>query len=179
MPSAHKVEVLIRSLSGKHLGFVVIGIPEDQFLELKAKFPEKGFSGQDPRVNEAIEESVTEEERERIAIHLKQPHNTKLRFELFGGILHVVDEAKENPAFESNGKKFWVKPKQNYRNLPMKPVIYLYVVVAIIAAALVDLAGMFITKQFGDSGSAADPITLAVAAIVLVSIIGYGLLKSR
>ena len=61
----------------------------------------------------------------------------------------------------------------------MKPVIYLYVVVAIIAAALVDLAGMFITKQFGGSGSAADPITFAVAAIVLVSIIGYGLLKSR
>jgi hypothetical protein len=61
----------------------------------------------------------------------------------------------------------------------MKPVIYLYVAVAIIAAALVDAAGMFIRKQFGGSGSAADPITIGFAAVVLVSIIGYGLLKRR
>jgi hypothetical protein len=61
----------------------------------------------------------------------------------------------------------------------MKPVIYIYIVVAIIAAALVDVAGMLFSKQLGGSGSAADPMIIGVAAIVLAAIIGYGLLKSR
>ena len=67
MPSAYKIEFCIESLSGEKLfGFVVVGIPENQFLELKAKFPDVGFKGQNPEINEAIKEGFTEEEKERI-----------------------------------------------------------------------------------------------------------------
>jgi hypothetical protein len=47
---------------GNPLGSAMVGIPEEQFLELNAKFPPRGFAGQNPKVNEAIKESITEEE---------------------------------------------------------------------------------------------------------------------
>ncbi|MGA8655869.1 MAG: hypothetical protein WB586_06940 [Chthoniobacterales bacterium] len=52
------------------------------------------------------------EETERIAAHLGLPADTKLKFELYASLPHVVDEAKEKPSFESSGKKFWINPKQ-------------------------------------------------------------------
>ena len=54
MPSAHKIELQIVSPSGKPLGLVIVGIPEDQFLKLKAEFPDKGFSGQQRFAHERI-----------------------------------------------------------------------------------------------------------------------------
>jgi hypothetical protein len=48
----------------------VLGIPEEQFLELIARFPEKGFSGQNPKVNEAARDGVTEWEKKQNAEHL-------------------------------------------------------------------------------------------------------------
>ena len=92
--------------SGNPLGSVMVGIPEEQFLELKAKFPSRGFAGQNPKVNEAIKESITEEEKTEIAEHLGIRH-THFSFE-FKAARHFIDEANERPSFESNGKKFWI-----------------------------------------------------------------------
>ena len=82
----------------------MVGIPEEQFLELNAKFPSRGFAGQNPKVNEAIKESITEEEKTEIAEHLGIRH-THFTFE-FKAARHFIDEANERPSFESNGKKF-------------------------------------------------------------------------
>jgi hypothetical protein len=113
MACAHKVELRIESpFSEKLFGSVVIGIPENQFFELIAKFPAISFTGQNPKVNEAIKEGITKEERERIAKHLGLRPNTEFKFE-FQGILRYLDEAKEKPSFESNGKKLWAFPQQS------------------------------------------------------------------
>jgi hypothetical protein len=41
MPCAYKTELHVESPSGAVVfGFVVVGIPESQFLELKARFPD-------------------------------------------------------------------------------------------------------------------------------------------
>ncbi len=60
MSSAHKLEFLVMSGQAHH-GFVVVGIPADQFLKLKTDYPDRQWSGQDPKVNEAIKDGVTEE----------------------------------------------------------------------------------------------------------------------
>jgi hypothetical protein len=91
---------------------VEIGIPENQFLELIAKFPAVGFTGPNPKVDEAIKEGITKEERGRIAKHLGLRPNTEFKFE-FQGILRYVDKAKEKPSFESNGKEFWIFPRKS------------------------------------------------------------------
>ena len=109
MPSAHKIELQIVSPSGEPLGLVIVGIPEDQFLKLKAEFPDKGFSGQRPKVNQAIKEGITKQEKDHIAKHPGLPGNTKLKFQFEGIPRSYVDEAKEKPSFESHGKKFWIK----------------------------------------------------------------------
>jgi hypothetical protein len=111
--TAHKIELRIESPSSEKLfGFVVIGIPENQLLELIAKFPDAPFTGQNPKVNEAIKEGITKEEREPIAKHLGLRPNTEFKFE-FQGFLRYLDEAKEKPSFESNGKKFWIYPRKS------------------------------------------------------------------
>ena len=113
MPSAHKIELRVESPSGKKVfGFVIIGIPENQFLELKAKFPDEGFKGINPRLNEAIKQDITKEENERIAEHLSLRPNTESKFEC-ERILRYLDETKEKPRFESNGKKFWIFPRES------------------------------------------------------------------
>jgi hypothetical protein len=48
MLSAHKVQIQIYLPSGKSPGFVVVGIPDDEFLKLKAEYPEGGFKGHNP-----------------------------------------------------------------------------------------------------------------------------------
>jgi hypothetical protein len=112
MACAHKLELRAESRSGeKVFGFVVIGIPENQFLELKAKFPDEGFKGQNPKLNEAIKQDITKEESERIAEHLSLRPNEKSKFEC-ETILRYLNEAKEKPRFESNGKKFWIFPRE-------------------------------------------------------------------
>jgi hypothetical protein len=111
MPSAHKVQIQIYSPSGKSPGFVLVGIPDDEFLKLKADYSEGGFKGHNPKLDVAIKGAITKEETERIARHLNLPYDTKLKFLTRGGIPRFVDEAK--PAFESNGKKFWIFPQQS------------------------------------------------------------------
>jgi|SRR5271165_5555233 len=109
MLSAHKLEFLVQPLSGLELyGYVVIRIPEDQFLRLKAEFPDRQWAGQDPKVNEAIKEGITKEEREEIAKHLKLLPRTEFQIIFRTPGPRYVDEAKENPSFEMNGKKFWM-----------------------------------------------------------------------
>src|SRR6516165_4962503 len=94
MPCAHKTELRVESPSGEVVfGFVVVGIPESQFLELKAKFPDEGFKAQNPKLKQAVKQDITKEEREQIIEHLR---------------LRPDAEAKEQPRFESNGKKFWI-----------------------------------------------------------------------
>lgn len=106
--TAHKIELRIESPSGgKVLGYVVIGISESRFLDLKNKFPDEGFKGQNPKVNEAIKEGITEDEKRQIAQHLGIWSNANFKFE-FQTITRYVDEAKQHATFESNGKKFWV-----------------------------------------------------------------------
>jgi hypothetical protein len=112
MLSAHKIELRIESPSGDKLfGSVVIGIPENQFLELIAKFPAVSFTGQNPKVNEAIKEGITKEERGRMAKDLGFPADTEPKFE-FQGMLRYIDEARETPSFESSGRKFWIFPRK-------------------------------------------------------------------
>lgn len=106
--TAYKIDLRLEPPSGwKPFGHVVIGIPEKQFLELKARFPDEGFKGQSPKVDQAIKEGITDNEREQIANHLGLRPNTQLRFE-FQTIVGYVDEAKQKPQFENNGKKFWI-----------------------------------------------------------------------
>ena len=108
MPCAHKTELRVESPSGEVVfGFVVIGISENQFLELKAQFPDEGFKGQNPKLKEAVKQDITKEEREQIAEHLRLKSGTEPRFEC-ETIVRYLDEAKEQPRFESNGKKFWI-----------------------------------------------------------------------
>ena len=108
MPSAHKTELRVESPSGELVyGFVVVGIPESQFLELKAKFPDEGFKGQNPRLKESVKQDITKEEREQIAEYLRLRPDTEPKFEC-ETIVRYLDEAKEIPRFESNGKKFWI-----------------------------------------------------------------------
>jgi hypothetical protein len=106
--TAYKIDLRVEPPSyGKPFGHVVIGIPENQFLELKAKFPDEGFKGQNPKVDQTIKEGITNDEREQITKHLGLGPNTGFRFE-FEGIVHHIDETKEQPQFESSGKKFWI-----------------------------------------------------------------------
>ena len=111
MSCAHKTELRVESASGEVVfGFVVVGIPESQFLELKAKFPNegfKGFKGQNPKLKQAVKQDITKEEREHIIEHLRLRPDAEAKFEC-EAIVRYLDEAKEQPRFESNGKKFWI-----------------------------------------------------------------------
>src|SRR6516225_4165661 len=108
MPCAYKMELRVESLSGELvLGFVVVGINENQFLELKAKFPDEGFKKQNPKLKEAIKQDITHEEREQIIELLRLSPDAEPKFEC-ETIVRYLDEAREQPRFESNGKKFWV-----------------------------------------------------------------------
>ncbi len=76
---AHKTEIVVLSLSGEKRGYVVIGIPEEQFRELNAKFPPQSpFAGQNPKVNEAIKDGISE--ADHIRRHLNLRRSTKLKF---------------------------------------------------------------------------------------------------
>jgi hypothetical protein len=93
----------------KNVDYVVIGIPEEQFRELNAKFPPQSpFAGQNPKVNEAIKDGISDEEADHIRRHLNLQRSTKLKFTFEGIAQHLVDEAKRKPSFVLNGKSFWV-----------------------------------------------------------------------
>ena len=66
--------------------------------------------GPNPKVDDAIRQSITEEEKRQIRKHLKIPFYSDFKFK-FQGIGRPVDETTEKPTFEGeNGKKFWVIP---------------------------------------------------------------------
>ena len=101
MPCAHKTELRVESASGEVVfGFVVVGIPESQFLELKAKFPDERFKGQNPKLKQAVKLDITKEEREHIIEHLRLRPDAEAKFEC-GAIVRYLDEAKEQPRFAS------------------------------------------------------------------------------
>jgi hypothetical protein len=101
MPCAHKTELRVESPSGEVVfGFVVVGITESQFLELKAKFPDEGFKKQNPKLREAIKQNITQEEREQIIEHLRLRSDANPKFEC-ETIVRYLDEAKEQPRFAS------------------------------------------------------------------------------
>ena len=83
-------------------------MPEDQFLKLKAEFPDRQWSGQDPRVDQAIRDGITEDEKRRIADELGLQPWIEFQFNVRTPGPRYVDETKENPSFEVNGKKFWI-----------------------------------------------------------------------
>ena len=83
MPCAYKTELRVESPSGAVVfGFVVVGIPESQFLELEARFPDECFKGQNPRLKEAVKQDITKQEREQIAEHLRLEPDTELKFDV-------------------------------------------------------------------------------------------------
>ena len=110
MPSA-PVQIQVYAPSNKPLGFVFVQAPDDQFVELVTKYPPEGFAGHNPNLYEAIKDDITQKETEGIARHLKIPHDTKLKFEVFRGLPEAVDDVM--PTFEMNGKKFWILPLQS------------------------------------------------------------------
>jgi len=110
MPSA-PVQIQVYAPSNKPLGFVFVQAPDDQFLELVTKYPPEGFAGHNPNLYEAIKDGIAQKETEGIARHLKIPHDTKLKFEVFRGLPEAVDHVM--PTFEMNGKKFWILPQQS------------------------------------------------------------------
>ena len=73
---SHKVQIQIYLPSGKSPGFVVVGIPDDEFLRLKAEYPKGGFKGHNPKLDVAIKGAITKEETGRIARYLNLPYDT-------------------------------------------------------------------------------------------------------
>ena len=64
----YTLEFLVQPRSGIDLfGYVVVGICEDQSLKLRAEFPDRQWSGQDPRFDQAIKDGITEDEKRRIS----------------------------------------------------------------------------------------------------------------
>jgi hypothetical protein len=99
--------LLIKSGSGYLPVTVMVEIPAEQFSEIIAKFPNPHpFRGQDPRVNEAIRDGITDEEKKQVGALLRIWH-TNFTF-VFDTIPRPpVDQAK--PDLEINGKKFWIQ----------------------------------------------------------------------
>jgi len=110
MPSA-PVQIQLYSPSNKPLGFVFVQVPDDQFLELVTKYPPEGFAGHNPNLYEAIKDGITQKDAEGIARHLKIPHDTKLKFEVFRGLPEAVGHAM--PTFGMNCTRFWILPQQS------------------------------------------------------------------
>jgi hypothetical protein len=90
-------------------GSFVIGVPVETVLQLKQKYPDRQFSGSDPRVDKAIKTAITEDEKLQIGRRLSIGPNTQFKIE-FHPIGLFIDEAKQPAHFESNGKKFWIIP---------------------------------------------------------------------
>ena len=102
-----RVETL---LGDRVFGSFVIGVPIATVLDLKQQYPDHSFAGPNPKVDDAIRQSITEEEKRQIRKHLKIPFDSNFKFK-FQGIGRPVDETTEKPAFKGeNGKKFWVIP---------------------------------------------------------------------
>jgi hypothetical protein len=99
----------IESPSGdKVFGSFIIGVPIAKVLELKHKYPDREFLGQDPRVDDAIKQDITEGEKRQICKYLHIPSLTEIKFEFqgIGGLIH--ETTKEATFGGENGKKFWV-----------------------------------------------------------------------
>jgi hypothetical protein len=106
MPAEHRTELLISDPSGNRLGSVVVKISEDQSRELEQSPPQSPYSGKNPKVDQAICDGVTKEEREKIAKHFGLESGTEITLRVRDGFLSSVDEA--NPDFEINGRTFWI-----------------------------------------------------------------------
>ncbi len=103
MVFGHKIEFVVLPISGMApIGYVVLGVAKEEFLKLKEEFPDRPRSGEDPGVNGAIKDGVTEEERKQISEHLqiRQWDGFNLEFRTPG--TRYLEEEKEAPAFESN-----------------------------------------------------------------------------
>lgn len=107
MPSAHRTELLIGDTSGNRLGSVMVRISEDQSRELDEKYPPQSqYPGKNPKLDQAICDGITKEEREKIAEDFGLGPGTEITLQVRDGFLSSVDEAK--PDFGMNGKTFWL-----------------------------------------------------------------------
>ena len=107
MPGEHRTELLISDPSGNRLGSVVVRISADQSRELDEKYPPQSqYSGENPKVDQAICEAITKEEREKIAKHFGLESGTEITLRVRDGFLSSVKEAA--PDFEINGRTFWI-----------------------------------------------------------------------
>jgi hypothetical protein len=107
--SLEKRYLRVETLPGDRVfGSFVIGVPTATVLDLKQQYPDRNFAGPNPKVDDAIRQSITEEEKRQIRKHLKIALNADFKFK-FQGIGRPLDEVTEKPTFEGeNGKKFWV-----------------------------------------------------------------------
>ena len=107
--SLEKRYLRVETLPGDRVfGSFVIGVPTATVLDLKQQYPDRNFAGPNPKVDDAIRQSITEEEKRQIRKHLKIALNADFKFK-FQGIGRPLDEATEKPTFEGeNGKNFWV-----------------------------------------------------------------------
>jgi hypothetical protein len=90
------VQIQVYAPSNKPLGFIFVQVPDDQFLELVTKYPPEDFAGHNPNLYEAIKDGITQKETEGIARHLKIPHDSKLKFEVFRGLPEAVDHVMQS-----------------------------------------------------------------------------------
>ena len=113
MPSVYKTELRVYLASGESRGSVVVRISEEESRELHAKFPPQSrWAETNPKVDQAICDGITKEEREQIAKHLRVEPWTEIRLEVkTDAFLSAVDE--EHPWFVMNGKAFWILPQQS------------------------------------------------------------------
>src|ERR1700692_3499104 len=79
--SLEKRYLRVETLRGDRVfGSFVIGVPIATVLDLKQQYPDHSFAGPNPKVDDAIRQSITEEEKRQIRKHLKIPSNSDFKF---------------------------------------------------------------------------------------------------
>jgi hypothetical protein len=102
-------EFLIPAVMGGHpFGRAIVGVPQDQMLELKKEFPDHEVRGEDPWIQVAIQDGITENARARIVSALRLSPGTTITFQMLS--IPTADvPPSDRPKFESDGKSFWVR----------------------------------------------------------------------
>jgi hypothetical protein len=86
----------------------IVGVPDDQMLELKKQFPDREFTGEDPQIQFAIRDGITDSEREKILSALSLLPGTTITFQI-QPVPTTDIPPPDPPMFEGDGKLFWVR----------------------------------------------------------------------
>ena len=94
--------------SPQPIGRVIVGVPDDQMLALKKVYPDRQFTGEDPRVQFSIRVNVSDTAKIRIADILG---NRGVSITLKTQDVPTFDLLPDRPpTFTHDGKNFWVLP---------------------------------------------------------------------